>query len=302
MLRALIQAMRPRQWTKNVFVLAAVVFDRQLPNPVDVLARGQWQQLEPLLRSLAAFALFCLISSSVYLINDIKDVESDRRHPTKRLRPIASGRLPVSAAWIGAFALIAFTLPVSNLLAPEFAAVVLVYLIVNLAYSNWLKHVPLVDVLVLAAGFVLRVAAGVLALESVQRFSPWLYVAVTMLALYMGFGKRRSELALMAGDGASSRKVLDGYTLPLLDQLILIVSSTTIITYSLYTFSAPNVPDNHTMMLTIPFVLYAIFRYLYLIQVKQAGGAPEELLLSDRPLQIAVALWGLSVLLIFYIF
>ena len=302
MLRALIKTMRPRQWTKNAFVFAALVFDRQLPNPEALFVGQDWTQLIPFFRTFAAFVLFCLISSSVYIINDIADVQADRQHPTKRNRPIASGRLPIPVAAVAAGILLLVTVPLAYLLSPWLAAVTLVYFIVNLAYSLWLKHVPLIDVLIIAAGFVLRVTGGVLALESVQRFSPWLYVVTTLLALYLGFGKRRAELAMLADGASSHRKVLDGYTIPLLDQLILIVSSTTIVAYSLYTFSAPNLPQNHAMMLTIPFVLYGIFRYLYLIQVEQAGGAPEELLLADRPLQASIALWGFSVLLIMYIY
>jgi 4-hydroxybenzoate polyprenyltransferase len=169
-----------------------------------------------------------------------------------------------------------------------------------LLYSRWLKHIPILDVLVISAGFVLRVHAGV-TLITIERFSPWLYVVTTLGALYLGFGKRRAELALLAGNANSHRRVLDGYTIPLLDQYILIVSSTTILAYSLYTFSAPNLPTNHTMMLTIPFVLYGVFRYLFLLQSKHAGGAPEDVLLSDRPLQITILLWALAILGIFYI-
>ncbi len=186
------------------------------------------------------------------------------------------------------------------LLSPAFAVVVAAYFLMNIAYSKWLKHILILDVLILAAGFVLRVVAGV-ALIHVERFSPWLYVVMTLLALYLGFGKRRAELALLSDDAASHRKVLEGYTIPLLDQYIMIVSGTTIVAYSFYTFSAPNVPANHSMMLTIPFVMYAIFRYLYLVQVKHAGGAPEEILLSDRPFQIGLVLWGLVVLAVFYL-
>jgi hypothetical protein len=164
----------------------------------------------------------------------------------------------------------------------------------------WLKHFAILDVLVIAAGFVLRVHAGV-TLITVERFSPWLYVLTTLFALYIGFGKRRSELALLSHGAGAHRKVLDGYTLPLLDQYITIVSGTTIVVYALYTFFAPNVPANHTMMLTIPFVIYGIFRYLYLIQVSHAAGAPEEVLLSDRPLQITALLWGLAVMAVFYL-
>lgn len=302
MLRALIKTMRPRQWTKNAFVFAALVFDRQLPNPEALFIGQEWSQLIPFFRTLAAFMLFCLLSGSVYIINDIVDVQADRQHPTKRNRPIASGRLPVPVA-IGAAVVILFiTFPLAYLISPWLSAVTFVYFIVNLAYSLRLKHIPLIDVLVIAAGFVLRVTGGVLALEGVERFSPWLYVVTTLLALYLGFGKRRAELALLADGANAHRKVLDGYTIPLLDQLIIIVSSTTIVAYSLYTFSAPNLPENHAMMLTIPFVLYGIFRYLYLVQVEQAGGAPEDLLLADRPLQASIVLWGLSVLLILYIY
>jgi len=281
--------MRLRQWTKNAFVLAAVVFDRQLGHLPAVLA------------SLAGFFLFCLLSSSVYLINDVLDVKADRQHPQKRNRPIASGTLPIPVALGAAILLVLVTIPAAFLLSTGFGWVALAYFLLNLAYSNWLKHIPLLDVMIIAAGFVLRVAGGV-ALVTVERFSPWLYVVTTLGALYIGFGKRRSELALLETEANNHRRVFDGYTIPLLDQLILIVSSTTIIAYSLYTFSAPNLPANHSMMLTIPFVLYGVFRYLYLIQVKQAGGAPEELLLSDRPLQATIILWGITILIIFYLF
>ena len=289
MLKALIKTMRPRQWTKNIFVFAALVFDKQLFLP------------SPFLRTLAGFFLFCLISSAVYIVNDLADVEADRQHPEKKHRPIASGRLPVGVAWAAAAVLTVLAVGLGWLLSPSFAAVVAAYLIINLLYSKWLKHVPIVDVLIIAAGFVLRVGAGV-TLIHVERFSPWLYVVMTLLSLFLGFGKRRAELSLLSAEAGSHRKVLDGYTLPLLDQYILIVSSTTVVAYSLYTFSAPNLPANHTMMLTIPFVVYMIFRYLYLIQVKQAGGAPEDILLSDRPFQIAMVLWALVVLVVFYFF
>jgi 4-hydroxybenzoate polyprenyltransferase len=288
---ALLKTMRPRQWTKNVFVLAAVVFDRQLSlsNPT------------PFLLSLAGFVLFCFLSSSIYIINDLVDMQADRMHPTKRNRPIASGRLSVRTAIVAAALVFLFTFPAAFILSPGFFLIAVTYFIVNLAYTNFLKHIPLIDVLIIALGFVLRVAAGV-AIIGVQRFSPWLYVVTTLFALYIGFGKRRAELTLLSNDANSHRRVLEGYNLPLLDQLITIVSSTTILAYSLYTFSAPNIPDNHAMMFTIPFVMYGIFRYLYLIQIKQEGGAPEEILLLDRPLQVTIALWALAVLFIFYFF
>jgi 4-hydroxybenzoate polyprenyltransferase len=288
MLTALIKTMRPRQWSKNVFIFAALVFDKQLLNA------------EAFLRTLAGFVLFCFISSTVYIFNDLADVEADRQHPEKKNRPIASGKLPVSVAWIAGIVLVAATLVAAYFLAPGFEAVLIVYFLINLAYSKWLKHIAIVDVLIIATGFVLRVHAGVTLIQ-VERFSPWLYVVMTLLSLFLGFGKRRAELALLAHGAGSHRKVFEGYTLPLLDQYIMIVSGTTIVAYSLYTFSAPNVPENHSMMLTIPFVVYTIFRYLYLIEVKHAGGAPEEILLSDRPFQIAMVLWGIAVLVIFYL-
>ncbi len=290
MFKALLKTMRPRQWMKNGFVLAAVVFDRQLSytNPV------------PLFRSLLGFMLFCFLSSAVYIINDLADIEADRAHPVKRNRPIASGRLPIPIAIGAAVALLLITFPASYLLSPGFFLVAVTYFLLNLAYSNWLKHIPLIDVLVLASFYVIRVGGGVTIIH-VERFSPWLYVCTTLLALYIGFGKRRAELTLLENGSLSHRRVLEGYNLTLLDQLITIVSSTTILAYSLYTFSAPNLPDNHTMMLTIPFVLYGIFRYLYLIQIKHEGGAPEELLLLDRPLQGTIALYGISILLIIYV-
>ncbi len=288
MLTALFKTMRPRQWTKNVFLFAALVFDKQL------------FIVDSFLRTLAGFALFCLISSSVYIFNDLADVEADRQHPEKKNRPIASGKLPVNAAWVAGIVIVIVALVLSYLLAPAFSAVIGTYFLLNLAYSKWLKHIPILDVLIISAGFVLRVGAGV-TLIAVERFSPWLYIVMSLLSLFLGFGKRRAELALLAHGAGSHRKVLDGYTLPLLDQYIMIVSGTTIVAYSLYTFSAPNLPDNHTMMLTIPFLVYAIFRYLYLIEVKHAGGAPEEVLLSDRPFQIAMVLWAITVLAIFYV-
>ncbi|GJQ53083.1 MAG: decaprenyl-phosphate phosphoribosyltransferase [Anaerolineaceae bacterium] len=287
MLKALLKTMRLRQWTKNGFVFFALIFDKQL------FLR------ESFLRTLAGFFLFCLISSAVYLFNDISDMEADRKHPEKKHRPIASGELSVSAAWGAAFALALISLSLGYLLAPLFSVYLAAYLIINIIYSRWLKHVPILDVLFVSAGFVLRVGAGV-TLITVERFSPWLYVITTLFSLYLGFGKRRAEISLLEQGAGSHRKVLDGYTLPLLDQFITIVSGMTIVTYALYTFFAENLPANHSMMLTIPFVVYGIFRYLQLIQTGHAAGAPDEVALKDRPLQITVALWMLTVLIIFY--
>jgi 4-hydroxybenzoate polyprenyltransferase len=286
MLRALLKTMRPRQWTKNIFVFAALVFD------------GKLFHLPDFLRTLVGFGLFCLVSSAVYIFNDLLDIEADRQHPVKKNRPIASGKLPMPVAVTAGVILSLLAVGLSALLAWGFALTILGYLVLMLAYSKWLKHMPILDVLILATGFVLRVHSGT-TLIAVERFSPWLYVLMTLLALYLGFGKRRAELSLLAGDATLHRKVLDGYTIPLLDQFITIVSGTTILAYSLYTFF--RLPDDHALMLTIPFVIYAIFRYLYLIQVKQIGGEPEEILLSDRPFQASIFLWGLAVLAVFYL-
>lgn len=290
MLRYLLKAMRPRQWTKNVFVFAALVFDRQL------------FQLDSLKRTAITFVLFCLISSCVYLVNDILDIEADRNHPIKKNRPIASGKLPIGVATAASTVLLFIAILGAQALSTSLMIIVAVYFLLNLAYSKWLKHMPIIDVLVIAACFVLRVAAGVSVIE-VERFSPWLYVVTTLFALYIGFGKRRAELMVLVPENSQShRKVLSGYSLDFVDQLITIVSATTIIAYSLYTFSAPNLPENHSMMLTIPFVLYGIFRYLSLIQINKVGGEPEELLLKDRPLQATILLWALSIVSIFYLF
>jgi 4-hydroxybenzoate polyprenyltransferase len=288
MLKALIKAMRLRQWTKNGFVFFALIFDKQLFS------------LEPFLRTLEGFFLFCLISSAVYLLNDISDIEADRQHPQKKHRPLASGELPVGVAQGAAILLASISLSLGYLLEPMFAAMMAFYFLINLLYSRWLKHVPILDVLIVSSGFVLRVAGGV-ALITVERFSPWLYMLTILFSLYVGLGKRRAEMDLLAEDASAHRKVLDGYTIPLLDQYITIVSGMTIVAYSLYTFSAPNLPENHSMMLTIPFVVYGIFRYLQLIQTGHAAGAPDEVALKDRPLQFTVLLWGLAVIAVFYL-
>jgi len=289
MLRALIKTMRPRQWPKNGFIFFGLIFDKRL------------FMLEPFLRTVEGFFLFCLISSAVYLFNDIADVEADRNHPEKKNRPIASGKLPVRVALTAAVLLTVIAIPLGYWLSPAFALTLTVYLAINLLYSRWLKHVPILDVLIVSSGFVLRVAAGVILIYPVERFSPWLYMLTILFSLYIGLGKRRAEMNLLAQGASAHRKVFEGYTIPLLDQYITIVSGMTIVAYSLYTFSAPNLPANHTMMLTIPFVVYGIFRYLQLIQIGHAAGAPDEVALKDRPLQITMLLWGLAVIAIFYL-
>lgn len=287
MLISLLKTMRPKQWPKNVFIFTALVFDEKLFTPA------------PLLRTLAAFVLFCLTSSAVYLINDVADIEKDRQHPTKRLRPLPSGQLKPSVA-IAAGALIPLvTLPLSFLLDFHFGFVILAYLLTMIVYSFVLKNIILLDVLTVAAGFVLRVAAGAIVVD-VERFSPWLYICATLVALFIGFSRRRHELVLLAESATQHRTSLNEYSLPLLDEMIAVVTSATVIAYSLYTFSAPNLPPNHAMMLTIPFVLYGIFRYLYLIHVENKGGTPEEIFLSDLPMILALSLWALAVIAVLY--
>jgi 4-hydroxybenzoate polyprenyltransferase len=289
MLRTLLKAMRPKQWGKNIFIFAPLVFDRKLTNA------------EAVLHTIIGAIIFSLIASVVYISNDIADVEADRQHPTKRNRPIAAGKLPINYAWAAAGLLLLICFPLAYWLSWQFALICLTYLLLNLAYSKWLKHIVLLDIIVLASFYVLRVAAGV-ALIQVERFSPWIYIFTTFLALLIGTGKRRAELAELAEGANAHRRVLDGYTLSFLDQLITLASGMTIITYSLYSFSAEALPSNHAMMLTIPFIIYSVFRYQYLLQVANIGGAPEDVVLSDRPLQAAIVLFGCAVLIIFYIF
>ena len=288
MFTGLLKTMRPKQWTKNIVIFAALVFDEKLFVP------------ELLAKTVAAFVLFCLISSAVYLINDLVDIEKDRQHPAKRHRPLASGQLKPSVALVAAVLIPLICLPLSFALTPFFGLVALTYLAVMIAYSFVLKNIVIIDVLTIAAGFVLRVAAGAIVVE-VERFSPWLYVCMTLLALFQGFGKRRHELVLLEGNANEHRPSLNEYNLQLLDEMIAVVTSATVVAYSLYTFSAPNLPANHAMMLTIPFVLYCIFRYLYLMHFKKEGGSPEEILLKDKPLIIAFGLWSLAVIVIMYL-
>ncbi len=287
-LRYILRTMRPRQWPKNVFVFAALVFDRQLI------------ALDSLLITSFAFVLFCLASSLVYLINDLSDIESDRQHPHKRNRPLASGLLPKKTALLVIIFLVLLVFPISFIFDTGFGLIISGYFAMMVAYSFWLKHMPLIDVMVIATGFVLRVTAGVTIITT-ERFSPWLFVATTFLALFIGLGKRRAEIKLLESGASAHRRVLKGYSVALLDQLLTIVLSTTLMTYCLYTFSAAITPDNHVMMLTIPFVIYGLFRYLYLIRMEDVGGAPEEIVLSDRPMQMAVFIWGLTVIAILYL-
>ena len=287
MIAGLIKTMRPRQWIKNIVIFAPLVFDVKLFDPIY------------LVRTVAGFVMLCVISGTVYIINDLADIEKDRQHPRKRNRPLASGALSTRLAVVAAVVIPLVALPLGYLLSPAFGAILTLYLLIQIAYSFWLKNAVIIDVMLIAAGFVLRVASGVPLVEA-ARFSPWLYICMTLLSLLIGFGKRRHELVLLKGNANMHRQSLEEYNLPLLDHTISIVTASTLLAYALYTFSAPNLPPNHTMMLTIPFVMYGIFRYLYLIHVKGIGGAPEEIVLTDRPLQATAVLWGLSVVAVMY--
>jgi 4-hydroxybenzoate polyprenyltransferase len=280
--------MRPRQWPKNVFLLAGLVFDGQLTNP------------RALSITLLGFVLFCLVSSLVYIINDLTDIETDRLHPTKQKRPLASGQLSKKTAVITVVVLFIIIFPISFILDIYFGIIISSYFLLMLAYSLWLKRIPIIDVMVIAAGFVLRVAAGVVIITTNQ-FSPWLFVATTFLALFIAIGKRRSEIDTLESVADAHRQVLKGYSLDMLDQMLTIILATTMMTYCLYTFASPITPGNHVMMLTIPFVIYGLLRYLYLIRMEHIGGAPEEIILTDLPMQLAIGLWGLAVIIILYI-
>lgn len=289
MLKALLKAVRPRQWAKNIlFIYAPLVFD------------GKLDDLTSLTRVTLATILFIFMSSAIYLMNDLADVESDRQHPTKRNRPIASGVLPANVAAATAILFAAIALTGGFLLTPALGILLLLYLGKQIAYSAWLKHVVLLDVFIIAIGFVLRVGAGVAVIE-VERFSPWLYVCAGLLALFLGFGKRRQEIVLLGNDASNHRSILAEYNLDLLDRIIGVVTTSLLVAYSLYTFLAEGLPENHLMMLTIPFVMYSIFRYLYLIHIKGEGGAPEDIFFKDRPLQVDMVLWGVMVMVTLYI-
>ncbi len=281
--------MRPHQWIKNIIVYAALVFDGKLLDP-DLFLKTTW----------VAFC-FCLAASSVYLMNDLVDIEKDREHPRKRLRPLPAGQLSPGLATVVAALLAIISLAGAAWISPWVGLVTLIYLLQNVAYSFYLKNIVIIDVMVLSLGFLLRVVAGALTVD-VANFSPWLYVCVTLLALFLGFGKRRHEITLLTDGAASHRASLDQYNLPLLDQLIGIVTTSTLVAYTFYSFeSKTTLAEEGHMLLTVPFVFYFIARYLYLIHVKKLGGAPDELILQDKPLLINSALWALSVAFVIYV-
>jgi 4-hydroxybenzoate polyprenyltransferase len=278
-LSKLIRSMRPEQWLKNGFVLAPAIFSGLIDDP------AIW------LRSVAAMAAFCAASSAVYLVNDVLDREADRRHPSKRTRPIAAGDISVGLALATAVVLAALAIAASLALGRWFTLVLASYIVLVVLYSLVFKRVVFVDVLVLAAGFVLRVVGGAVAID--VPVSRWLLLCAYLLALYLALGKRRAELALL-GDGAGThREVLGHYTLPLVDQSISVVLGATVLAYTLYTVAPDTVAKvgSEGLMITVPVVLYGLFRYLYLLHRHEAGGSPTKVLLTDRPLLVAVLVW-----------
>ena len=284
----LIISVRPGQWTKNLLIFAGLLFGRQLLNPT------------ALVLSVAAFVIFCALSGVVYLINDVVDRNSDRQHPLKALRPIASGAVSPATATGTAFVLGAIGLVAAFELNARFGTVATAYLALLVLYSGWLKQIVIIDVLTIAIGFVIRAVAGAVAID--VEISHWLLVCTILGALFVSLAKRRHELVLLANDAMSHRRILGEYSPHLLDQMIAVVTASTLVAYVFYTISPETQQKFGTpwLGLTIPFPLYGIFRYLYLVHQREGGGSPADLLLTDRPLLACVALWALSVALIIY--
>jgi len=296
-LKPIIKSMRPHQWVKNFMVFPALLFGGNVFDPLSQIV------------TFGGFVAFCLISGAVYLFNDLADVERDRVHPVKRLRPIPAGQLPedVARTAVRVIVALAFALAlglniISRKVGLDFAGILLAYLVLQIAYSKQLKHVVILDVMCIALGFVLRVAAGSALINVPNSF--WMIACTTLLALFLGFGKRRHELTQLADGGKSHRKILQEYSTTFLDQMIAMVTAATVIAYSLYTMSEETIAtfaDKAVYLpLTIPFVLYGIFRYLYLVHQKEIGGSPTRALLSDKPILIDIALYFLCVVLILH--
>jgi 4-hydroxybenzoate polyprenyltransferase len=285
---ALIRSLRPRQWTKNFIVFFGLIFSEQLGNP------------DAVLRASLAFLIFCALSGVVYLINDIRDREADRMHPTKSQRPIASGALGVETAGLAAGILGAAAIAGAFLLTPRFGVVAVSYVTLLTLYSTWLKHIVILDVITLAAGFVMRAYAGAVAIH--VEFSHWLLLLTLLSALFLALSKRRAELVTLADDAKGHRRSLAEYSPYLLDQMIGVVTACTLLAYAFYTIDDETVLKFGTdaLLWTVPFPLYGIFRYLYLVHQREGGGDPSETLLTDRPIRLCVALWGLAVIWILY--
>jgi 4-hydroxybenzoate polyprenyltransferase len=287
MLKGLLISARPSHWVKNLFLFAALIFAKEYESP------------EKIGLTVLAFVAFCLGTSAIYLFNDVIDRDQDKQHPIKSKRPIASGRVPIVAAITLAVLLLLGGTVLSLVINVATCMALLIYVVINVCYSIVLKHVVIIDVMTIAAGFILRAVAGGLAIS--VPISPWLLVCTTLLALFMGFGKRRHELSLLTDGAGNHRRSLDNYSLPFLDQMISVVTSSTVVAYAFYTLSPEVIVHFKTRWLssTIPFVLYGIFRYQFLIFKREEGGSPTKLLLTDPPLLICVVLWLAAVLIIF---
>jgi 4-hydroxybenzoate polyprenyltransferase len=285
---SLLWSLRPSQWTKNLIIFAALMFGQRLLDP------------RSLLYASAAFVIFCALSGVVYLVNDIADRDADRRHPVKMSRPIASGALPVPTAVTAAIVLAAVSLVAAFMLRPLFGVLAAGYVGLLALYSGPLKHIVIIDVLTIAIGFVLRAAAGAVAIDIA--ISHWLYVMTILLALFLALSKRRHELVLLAERATGHRPILEEYSPYLLDQMISVVTASTLVAYAFYTVSPETVSKFGTdqLGLTLPLPIYGIFRYLYLVHQKEGGGSPAEMLLTDRPLLICAALWVIAVGIIIY--
>ena len=285
---ALLETMRPRQWTKNFFVFPAIVFAQRLSDERAVVL------------TLAAFVIFCFLSSSVYIINDIADAEQDRQHPTKRNRPIASGRLPVGVALAFSMLLAAFSIALAFNINRQFVLYASLYLGLNLLYSFSLKHIVILDVIMVAIFFVLRAVAGAAAIN--VEISHWLLICTFLLALFIAMSKRRHELVLLEENASAHRASLTEYSPYLLDQMIAVVTASTVMGYTLYTVDQDTVAKFGTdhLVYTVPFVVFGIFRYLYLIHQKGEGGDPDRIVISDRPFLINFLLWAVVVALAIY--
>jgi 4-hydroxybenzoate polyprenyltransferase len=284
----LVRSLRPQQWTKNLFVFAGLLFSGHL------LDRAAWPP------ALATFLIFCGLSGAVYLVNDVLDRDADAQHPIKRHRPIASGALSTGVALGTAVVLAAVCVAGATAINGQLTMAAVGYVVLLATYSAALKHYVIIDVLTLAAGFVLRAVAGAVAIG--VPISHWLLVCTTLLALFIGLSKRRHELTLLTDGAAGHRPILQEYSPYLLDQMISVVTAATLVAYSVYTISSETAErlGSDRLGLTIPFVLYGIFRYLYLVHQRNEGGSPSELLLTDRPLLVCVALWVTSVVLVLY--
>lgn len=280
MLRSIVQSLRVYQWTKNLLVIAPLIFAKQLHIP------GQVEH------SLAAFIAFCLAASATYLFNDLRDIEKDRMHPEKRNRPLASGAISPLTAWILLAALLAAAMLIAVEIRQEFLYALLAYVALTVSYSLLLKHLIIIDVLTLALGFVLRAMAGAIALD--VKYSNWLIVCTLFLAMFLALSKRRHEILVLDEGARNHRRVLLHYTVPYLDQLILVVAGGAVITYTIYTCSPEVIQRLHTdkLYMTLPLVIYGLFRYLFLVQNRDAGGDPSAMLLRDPGIAGVVVLWA----------